>query len=30
MAILLALLADAALVGLQKLLTPWSRVHQGA
>ena len=26
MAILLALLADAALVGLQRLLTPWSRI----
>jgi osmoprotectant transport system permease protein len=30
MAILLALLADALLVGLQRVLTPWSRIRTGA
>ena len=28
--IALAILSDAALVGLQRILTPWARVHQGA
>jgi len=30
MAILLALLADAALVGLQRVLTPWSRAREAS